>query len=315
MKMLSDGHAKSPLVVSYGMGLDSTAMLVGMAARGIRPDAILFADTGSEKVETYSYLGEINAWLVLQGFPQVTVVNYQAKDFKHWPEYYTLEENCLTNGTLPSEAFGFGSCSQKWKHVPQNKWCQKWAKALDAWSSAIRVTKAIGYDCTEEKRSFKAANGDPKKREKEERLYRFWYPLQEWGWDRARCAQEVSGAGLPIPVKSSCFFCPNMTKPEVKALPRKHLQRIVLMEARALPRLEKIKGLWRTGCKGKRDPAKKRPGRMTDFIRDEGLLEGSEIERIERDAPKALINRNERAALGEKVDSWAEFFVRMGIES
>ena len=42
-----------PLVVSYGMGVDSTAMLIGMAQRSIRPDLILFADTGGEKPETY----------------------------------------------------------------------------------------------------------------------------------------------------------------------------------------------------------------------------------------------------------------------
>lgn len=36
---------KAPLVVSYGVGVDSTAMLVAMQQRGIRPDLILFADT------------------------------------------------------------------------------------------------------------------------------------------------------------------------------------------------------------------------------------------------------------------------------
>jgi len=104
---------RQPLVVSYGMGVDSTAMLVGMAQRGIRPDAILFADTGDEKPATYAYLERMNAWLDKVGFPRVTVIVYRVKDFKNWPEYRTLEENCLTNGTLPSEAFGFGSCSMK----------------------------------------------------------------------------------------------------------------------------------------------------------------------------------------------------------
>ena len=36
------------LVVSFGGGTNSTAMLVGMSERGIIPDAILFADTGGE---------------------------------------------------------------------------------------------------------------------------------------------------------------------------------------------------------------------------------------------------------------------------
>jgi hypothetical protein len=42
-------------VVAYGMGVDSTAMLIGLEQRGIRPDLILFADTGSEKPDTYLY--------------------------------------------------------------------------------------------------------------------------------------------------------------------------------------------------------------------------------------------------------------------
>jgi len=67
--------AGEPVVVAYGMGVDSTAMLVGWHARGLpRPDAILFADTGSEKPETYAYLDVINAWLRSIGYPEVTVV-------------------------------------------------------------------------------------------------------------------------------------------------------------------------------------------------------------------------------------------------
>lgn len=50
-----------PLVVAYGMGVDSTAVLVGLQQRGIRPDLILFADTGDEKPATYAYLPVINA--------------------------------------------------------------------------------------------------------------------------------------------------------------------------------------------------------------------------------------------------------------
>lgn len=64
-----DGRARQPLVVSYGVGVDSTALLVGLRQRGVVPDAILFADTGSEKPETYRYLPLIDAWLDRIGFP------------------------------------------------------------------------------------------------------------------------------------------------------------------------------------------------------------------------------------------------------
>jgi 3'-phosphoadenosine 5'-phosphosulfate sulfotransferase (PAPS reductase)/FAD synthetase len=90
------------LVVAYGLGVDSTAMLVEFAQRGIRPDLILFADTGGEKPETYTYLKTINPFLAKVGFPKVTVVRYQPKRAR----YATLEGQCLHTGTLPSLAYG-----------------------------------------------------------------------------------------------------------------------------------------------------------------------------------------------------------------
>src|SRR5262245_34280577 len=112
--------AKQPLVVAYGMGVDSTAMLVGLAQRGIVPQLILFADTGGEKPETYVYQATMDSFLRSCNFPTIAVVKYVPRDFKNWPPYHTLEENCLTNGTLPSLAFGFKSCSLKWKAAPQD---------------------------------------------------------------------------------------------------------------------------------------------------------------------------------------------------
>jgi hypothetical protein len=44
----------SPLVVAYGLGVDSTAMLIEFVRRGIRPDLILFADIGGETSETFA---------------------------------------------------------------------------------------------------------------------------------------------------------------------------------------------------------------------------------------------------------------------
>lgn len=291
----------APLVVAYGLGVDSTAMLVGMVQRGIRPDAILFADVGGEKEATYAYLPTMQAYLLAHDFPQVVTVKYQAQNFKHYPPYYSLEENCLTNGTLPSEAFGFGSCSQKWKAAPQKKWLQAWQPAIDCWAEGGKVVRAIGFD---------ASGADQKRTYAAERIqdarFEYWYPLQDWGWDRARCIAEIAAAGLPVPPKSSCFFCPNMKPAEVSGLSRNHLERIVLMEARAKPRLEKIQGLWRNGIKGKRNPADKKPGRMTDYIRDQGLLPSNVIDHIEQNAPAELIDRAQLFANGLEVDDWSE---------
>ncbi len=251
----TDGRA--PLVVAYGLGVDSTAMLVGMYRRGIRPDKILFADVGGEKPETYAYLPVIQAWLAKVGFPAVEVVRYEPKHTR----YTTLEGNCLANKTLPSLAFGRKSCSIKFKREPQDKHCKAWVPAQRAWAEGRQVVKAIGYD---------AGPKDARRSKiKDDARYTYRYFLREWGWDREECIRQIARAGLPVPVKSACFFCPSTKPEELRQLAADHpelAERIIAIEAAAAPRLTKIEGLWRKGTKGTRGGEKK-PGSMTVFLR------------------------------------------------
>ena len=50
------------IVMSYGAGTNSVAMLIGLRDRGIAPDIILFADTGGERPETYQHIKTMQAW-------------------------------------------------------------------------------------------------------------------------------------------------------------------------------------------------------------------------------------------------------------
>lgn len=252
---------RSPLVVAYGAGVDSTAVLVGMAARGIRPDLILFADTGSEKPETYAYLPKINRWLASVGFPLVEVVRYVPKKFKNG-FYDSLEGNCLANKTLPSLAFGRKSCSLKWKRAPQDKRVARWAPAQAAWGAGLKVTKAIGYDngTADSKRAWKMTD---------DAQYHYWYPLREWGWDREECKRQIAAAGLVVPMKSACYFCPASHVEEIEWLTDEHPEladKIIEIEARAKPFLREVEGLWRKATKKSRSGGPGHPGMMTDTI-------------------------------------------------
>jgi hypothetical protein len=242
-------------VIAYGLGVDSTAMLVGLWQRGIRPDLILTADTGSEKPETYAYLPVIQAWLRSVGFPAVEVVRYVPKRFKNAP-YSTLEGNCISNKTLPSLAFGRKSCSLKWKRAPQDKRVKAWAPAQEAWARGEKVTKAIGYDSGK-------ADGRRAWRMTDDKEYRYWYPLREWGWDREECIRQIAAAGLPVPAKSACFFCPASKPHEIDALPDHLVARIVEMERLAKPGLTNVEGLWRSSTKN-------RPGSITEYVAKKG---------------------------------------------
>lgn len=232
---------KAPVIVSYGMGLDSTAMLIEMHNRGYdAPDAILFSDTGGEKPETYAYLEVMNGWLRSKGWPEVTVVRYVPTR----APYTTLEGKSYHNESLPSLAFGAGkhSCAQVFKAEVMEKWLKQWQPAKDAFARGQRVTKYIGYDASpaDIKRSTKAAASVEKMRAAgkkwEPKNVNYRYPIQEWGYERDKLAEIIKAAGLPVPVKSACFFCPASQLEEVFQLKMEHpdlYDRAVAMEDRA----------------------------------------------------------------------------------
>lgn len=280
---------EAPVVAAYGAGVDSTAMLVEWVESGRRLDLVLNAETASEKPETDAYRDLFFAWLRDRGV-RCEAVRYQPKRFKHWPPYASLDENCFTNGTLPSISFGMHSCSLKWKVEPQDAFVESWEPAVSCWAMGGKVIKLIGYDAgPRDAKRYAHSEGhkDPR--------YEYRTPLQEWQWDREACKARIVRAGLPVPVKSACYMCGASQPWEIEALGRPQLRRIVLLEARAAPRLRGIEGLWRKTVKGMRG-ATPRPGSMTQFIRERGLLPADEIDEIIRDCPLALVRFQERAA-------------------
>src|SRR5829696_3796813 len=139
-----------PRVVAYGLGVNSTAMLVEFSKRGITPDMILFADTGGEKPETYRYMPVIEAYLKEVKFPPVVTVRYEPKT----APYRTLEGQCRHTGTLPSLAYGGRSCALKWKRAPQDKFILARFPSAEQVARGRRVVRAIGFDAAEERRAF-----------------------------------------------------------------------------------------------------------------------------------------------------------------
>lgn len=290
---------EAPLFVSYGLGVDSTAMLVGMHKLGIVPDAITFADTGSEKPETYEFLPIMSAWLREHGMPEVTVRYGTATAKDGSGTYSTLEEQLVLLGTLPGIVFGFGSstygksCSQKWKVGPQERHDRKHDAARQAWFESRKVTRCIGYDC---------GAADSKRSDiPEDERYQYWYPLRAWGWDRERCKAEIAAAGLPVPPKSACWFCPATKPDELREFVARHpeyVERILRIEAAAAPSLDRsVEGLWASPCKGTRNPAKAHPGSWTEFLTGQPLETVARRERIKQEeliAAEKLTRKNRK---------------------
>ena len=262
-----------PVVVSYGMGWDSTGLLGLLHKRGIRPEMILFANTGAEKDATYAYLPIINAWCRKVGFPEVTVT--MNKTLASTP-YNDIEGNYFHTESMPGPAFGFTTheCSVKWKRGPIDKFIEgangaankygddgtrtrtvvpgkkirawAWTPAAEAWERGEKVTKLIGFDASpaDLKRRDKDDKeiedslrlvahpedlekiADPKKRKSawerakakvnEFNRYHTVYPLIEAGLTRPELVTMITDyMGLPLPVKSACYFCPASKKWEI----------------------------------------------------------------------------------------------------
>lgn len=204
------------VVVCYGAGVDSTAMLLALHDEGIKPDLITFADTGAEKPETYAQVDKMDAWLEAKGWPLVTRC---AKKTLETTAYDDLTGNCLDNETLPSLAFGMKSCSIKWKQGPQDyvlKGCIRGPNKRDphplwihAKETGTKLVKLIGYD------SSKADIRRAKKVKREDANFLYNYPLQDLGWTREDCITRILQEGLEVPIKSACFFCPASQKWEL----------------------------------------------------------------------------------------------------
>lgn len=228
-----------PTVLSYGGGVNSTALLIGLLERGEPLDLALWADTGGEWDETYSYIEEVTLWAKDRGVDLIRVSNAARVGFPH----ASLENECINNSTLPSLAFGFRGCSHKWKVQPMDRFLKAWEPAKAAWAEGEKVTRLIGIDADESHRSQALCD----------EIHARWIyrrPLVEWDWGREECFEAIKRAGLPEPRKSACWFCPAMRKKEVLSLSRDRpdlFKRAVEMEnnARDSGGLKSVRGLGR----------------------------------------------------------------------
>ena len=204
------------IVGTFGGGTNSTAMYIGMVEKSEPVDLILFADTGGEKPHTYAHVAMFSEWLQGKGYPPITTVSREVE---------TLESDCLKRNALPGVAYGFKSCSDHFKMRPQRDYLKA--------HGIVATQTLVGFDAGETHR----ARDIPGNR----------YPLIEWDWGREECVEAIKRAGVAQPGKSSCFFCPNMKKPEIFLLRRQYpllAERAVAMEKNA--ELTEVKGLGRS---------------------------------------------------------------------
>jgi len=217
-------------IITYGGGTNSTALAIACVKRNIPIDLVIFSDTGAEHPETYDYISYFSKWCVENGLGRIKIVKKAGNG-------ETLEEECYRKKCLPSIAYGFKTCSQKYKIQPVDKYMNNWDKSKAVWAKGEQITKFIGFDAGE---SHRVKDFNDKK-------YNVDYPLVRWDMDRDDCIQMIKDEGLCLPGKSACFFCPSSRISEIKALKAKHpglADRAIAMEERA--ELTSIAGLGRS---------------------------------------------------------------------
>ncbi|OKJ72391.1 phosphoadenosine phosphosulfate reductase [Streptomyces sp. CB02460] len=190
-------------IVSYGGGVQSTALLV-LAARGeIDFPTFLFANVGddSEHPATLSYVREI-------------AIPYAARAGLHVHELVRRRRNGSTETLMQrlnrpetrsipipvrmaNGAPGRRNCTADFKIKVVGKWLREHGATAEA-PAAV----AIGISLDEIHRA------NRRRREANEVIE---YPLLDLGLRREDCEHIIADAGLPVPPKSSCFFCPFRT--------------------------------------------------------------------------------------------------------
>lgn len=184
-------------IISYGGGVNSTAMIIEMVNHNEPIDEVIFADTGTEMPETYAYLPIMNKWCEERGL-KFTIVKSP-----HFPLYkYFLDKKLI-----PLRQFRM--CTDKFKISPIKSYIYPNRKE--------GIVQSIGIAYNE---IYRAVRMEANKRVPKYLKYRF--PLCEWKMTRDDNINSIKKAGLPVPVKSGCYCCPFQSYKSWEELFNKH---------------------------------------------------------------------------------------------
>jgi len=183
--------------LSYGGGVNSTALAILLVDGKIpqyEPFGIIFADTMTERPETYAFIHDhFEPWLAARGKELITVRAAEGV-LEQWERY------SMTGSRQPR------TCTRRAKIEPIEKYIAEHGGG----------EQLIGIDADESHR-------------REDKIR----PLVDLGINRDGCVEIIKASGLPIPGKSSCWCCPFLSVGEIIKLARAYpcnLDRIERLE-------------------------------------------------------------------------------------
>ncbi len=180
-------------IISLGGGVQSSALVILNTLGYVQPRAsyAVFADTGGEFESTLEYIELLQGWTAAHGGPQVVTVRREGPGLYayHW------DPNSRPVTPLPVRAEPSGGlwkrdCTIRWKIKVVQRWLRD--------QGAERATVQLGISIDETQRV---------KRSPDPWITNRW-PLIELRLSRTDCRRIIAEAGLPVPSKSACWFCP-----------------------------------------------------------------------------------------------------------
>lgn len=166
-------------VLSFGAGVNTVALMILLVKERAPLDEVLFADTGGEVPETYDSLNVARDYLAEHGIP-LTVVESR-------PGGTDLFGTAERRRVIPSVQWRWNTRDFKVRPI------HRYYKTLK-----VHINQYIGiaFDEIHRMRDSRVAFVDN------------LYPLVDRRLKRVDCVEIIKSAGLPVPVKSGCFFCP-----------------------------------------------------------------------------------------------------------
>jgi hypothetical protein len=206
------------IVLSYGMGADSSAILARWLLEPSSRDfdledlTVITAMTGNEFAST-GRLVEKHIFPLLRenrvrfvqvarksremkgGMDAVVVLDDSRCPTKLYVDgAYKLSDEMHAAATVPQFASGKRLCSVKFKGFPLDAWIEN-----ETGGSSFR--HVMGFNAEEVKRAERDTSYSTESRSSE-------YPLIEWGWDRAKLESYLEETFGEPWEKSCCTFCP-----------------------------------------------------------------------------------------------------------
>ena len=196
---LKSDIARELKVTAYGGGVQSTALLVLAAQGELDITTFLFANVGddSEHPATLQYVREVAMPYAHAHGIYISELHYTGKNGEQETLYEHVTKSTQTLEIIPvylqSGQPGIRACTSTWKIGV----IAKWLRAHGATAKAP-ATVALGISLDEYQRMKDSASPISINR----------WPLIERRLSRKDCVGIIQRAGLPVPRKSACFFCP-----------------------------------------------------------------------------------------------------------